>query len=149
MLIAHYRRAGRDEHARKVAIAKQRRRRQADDELSGVGRAWSLFLAATVGYGYRTWQVGLWLLAFLIAGTVFFWVAYPEHITAAKRASETPDFQPFIYSLDLLIPVINLQQRAAWIPHGAAQWVAVVLTLAGWVLTTVAVAALSGLLKKD
>jgi hypothetical protein len=49
-LAAAYRRAGREDDARKVAIAKQRRRRQT---LNLSGKAWNSILHWTVGYGYR------------------------------------------------------------------------------------------------
>jgi len=48
-----------------------------------------------------------------------------------------------------LLPVVDLRQQATWIPHGTAQWWAWTSILAGWVLTTAVVAALTGLLKRD
>jgi hypothetical protein len=50
-LAAVYRRAGRDQDARTVAIAKQRARRRT---LGLPGRLWSVLLDGLVGYGYRT-----------------------------------------------------------------------------------------------
>ena len=64
-----YRRAGRDQDARAVAIAKQRVRRRT---LGLPARLWSLLLDGLVGYGYRTWLAGLWLLAFWLVG----WLAF-------------------------------------------------------------------------
>jgi hypothetical protein len=146
-LIAAYRRVGHDQAARTVAIAKQRRRRT---ELNWPGRLWNALLAWTVGYGYRTWQALLWLGAFLLAGWVIFGAAYPTHMTPAKRPPEpTPSFQPAMYSLDTLLPVVDLHQQDYWIPQGLAQWWAWVSILAGWVLTTAVVAALTGILKRD
>ena len=80
----------------------------------------------------------------MIAGWGLFWLAYPEHF----RAGEIPAFEPLSYTLDLILPVINLHQRDAWVAQGPAQW-GVVLTVAGWVLATAALAALTGLLKRD
>jgi len=51
--------------------------------------------------------------------------------------------------LDLLIPVASLGVRGAWLATGSAQWAAVVLTAAGWLLGLTLVTALSGALKKD
>jgi hypothetical protein len=146
-LAAVYRRAGRDDDARKVAIAKQRRRR---DTLNWPGKLWSGLLRWTVGYGYRTWQAGLWLLGLLAVGaTVFAW-AYPGEMALAKKPGDPlPAFQPWIYSLDVLLPVVNLHQEEFWIPQGVARWWAWFSILAGWLLTTVVVAAISGLLRKD
>ncbi len=142
-----YRRAGRDDDARQVAIAKQRRRRA---ELNWPGRAWNSLLRWTVGYGYRTWQAAVWLLGFLIIGWVVFGTAYPRHMIPAGQPGEPlPHFQPLIYALDTLLPVVNLHQQENWIPRGLAQWWAWLSILAGWVLTTAVVAALTGLIKKD
>jgi hypothetical protein len=146
-LAAVYRRAGRDDDARKVAIAKQRRRRET---LNWPGKLWNGLLRWTVGYGYRTWQAGLWLLGLLAVGaTVFAW-AYPAEMALAKKPGDPlPAFQPWIYSLDVLLPVVNLHQEEFWIPQGVARWWAWFSILAGWLLTTVVVAAVSGLLRKD
>jgi hypothetical protein len=146
-LAAVYRNGGRDDDARKVMIAKQRRRRST---LSLPGRIWNTLLHWSIGYGYRTWQAGLWLLGFLLVGWVIFAEAYPAHMTAAKGSGQAlPHFQPFIYALDTLLPVVDLHQQDNWIPQGLAQWWAWVSILAGWVLTTAVVAALTGLIKKD
>jgi hypothetical protein len=53
-----------------------------------------------------------------------------------------------LYTLDLLLPVVNLHQRDAWVAHGAAQWGAL-LTIAGWILATAWIAALTGVFNKD
>ena len=73
-LISAYRHAGHEEAARTVAIAKQRRKCRT---LHPVGKIWNWLLYVTIGYGYRTWQAGLWLLALLLIGTVVFAHAYP------------------------------------------------------------------------
>jgi hypothetical protein len=146
-LVAVYRRAGRDDHARKVAIAKQRRRRET---LNRPSRVWNSLLRWTVGYGYRTWQAGLWLLGLLAVGAAVFAWAYPGEMALAKKPGDPlPAFQPWMYSLDVLLPVVNLHQEEFWIPQGVARWWVWFSILAGWLLTTVVIAAVTGLLKKD
>jgi hypothetical protein len=146
-LAAVYRKGGRDDDARKVLIAKQRRRRST---LPLPGRIWNTLLHWIIGYGYRTWQAGLWLLGFLLVGWVVFAEAYPARMTATKSPGQAlPRFQPFVYALDTLLPVVDLHQQDNWIPQGLAQWWAWLSILAGWVLTTAVVAALTGLIKKD
>jgi hypothetical protein len=54
-----------------------------------------------------------------------------------------------IYTLDVILPVVNLHQRDAWIAHGPVQWLALVCTVAGWVLTTAVVLSLTGVLKRE
>ena len=140
-LAATYRRAGDDPAARKVAIAKQWRRRRARNPLN-----WLWY--ATVGYGYRTWLAGIWLASFAGLGTWVFSSAYPAHMTALS--THPPTFHAAAYALDLLLPVIGLGQKSAWQPQGSAMlywsWA---LTAAGWVLTTAVVAGLTGILKRD
>jgi len=146
-LVAVYRRAGRDEDARKVAIARQRARRGV---LKLPGKVWNSLLRWTVGYGYRTWQAGGWLLRLLVVGAAIFAWAYPGDMALAKKQGDPlPAFQPWVYSLDVLLPVVNLHQEEFWIPQGVARWWAWFSILAGWLLTTMVIAALTGLLKKD
>lgn len=145
-LAAVYRRAGRDQDARTVAIAKQRARRRT---LPLPARAWSLLLDGLIGYGYRTWQAGLWLVGFWLAGWMVFARAYPGSLTPAKPGEPQPAFKPLIYALDTLLPVVNLHQEDNWLPRGGAQWWAWSSILVGWVLTTAAAAAFTGVLKRD
>jgi len=146
-LAAVYRRAGRDQDARTVAIAKQRARRRT---LGPAGRLWTLLLDGLVGYGYRTWLAGLWLLGFWLVGWAVFDRAHTQRqLVLAKPGEGRPGFHGAIYSLDTLLPVVDLRQQAVWIPGGGAQWWAWASILAGWILTTAVVAALTGLLRRD
>jgi hypothetical protein len=148
-LVAFYRGSGREEDARKVAIAKQRRRRQA---LSWWGRVGNRLLDWTVGYGYRTSRAGLLLLIFLAAGaSVFAYANSDAHrqLTPAKKPEELQHLNPLVYALDVLLPIVNLGQADGWVPHRYAAVCYWMLTLVGWVLTTAVVAALTGLIKKD
>jgi hypothetical protein len=141
------RRAGDEQAARRVAIAKQRRRRA---ELTWPGKVWSGLLDGLVGYGYRTWQAGLWLAAFLLAGVAVFAHAHThQQLTPAKQPNELQHFNPLVYALDVLLPIVNLGQEGGWVPHRFAAVCFWVLTLAGWVLTTAVVAGLTGVLKRE
>ena len=148
-----YRRAGREEDARRVAIAKQQARRRAlpwRAWRSWPARLWSLLLGGLVGHGYRNWFAVLWLLGWLAAGTVILDAAHPGQFERTKPKGEAlPVFQPAVYALDVLLPVVNLNQEAAWIPTGWVRWWVWAAILAGWVLTTAVVATLTGILKRD
>ena len=50
---------------------------------------------------------------------------------------------------DLLLPVVSLHIRDAWIAHGVAQVWSVVFIIMGWILATAVVLSLTGLLKRD
>jgi hypothetical protein len=116
-LAGAYRRAGRIEAARRVGVAKERGRRS---ELGWSGKTWNSLLYITVGYGYRNWLAGAWLGVLLVAGSVIFASAYPAHMHRATPVA--PSFQPVIYTLDVLLPIVNLGQQEAWVwppsPHG-------------------------------
>ncbi len=139
-----YRRSGREEAARQTAIAKQWRRRTV---LNAANKLWNWVLYLTVGYGYRTWQAGLWLLALLIVGTHMFDHAHPAHMVAIKQPA--PSFNGVAYAADILIPIINLGVQDAWQPRGAVLYWSWILAGAGWVLTTAVVAGLTGILKRN
>jgi hypothetical protein len=146
-LAAVYRRAGRDHDARTVAIAKQRARRRT---LRLPGQLWSVLLGALVGYGYRTWLAGVWLVGIWLVGWAVFDRAHAhQELVLVKPGEAHPSFHGAVYALDTLLPVVDLRQQAAWIPHGGAQWWASASILAGWILTTAIVAALTGLLRRD
>jgi hypothetical protein len=145
-LAATYRKAGRNEDARKVAIAKQRQRRPT---LNPPGRAWNSLLDWTVGYGYQTWRAAVWLLALVGLGWWIFDLAHPAHLAAAKPPGQRPWFHAGLYTLDLLFPFADLGYQGAWVADGWVRWFYLVWNLAGWVLITVVVAALSGLIKRD
>lgn len=142
-LASWYRTVGHDDDARRVLLAKQRHRRRT---LSGPARAWGHLLDATVGYGYRPWLAGVWLLALTLLGTLSFGTHSP---TPVKRGEGAP-FQPLVYTLDLLIPIGGLGQRTAWYwPGDGLQWLAHLLIAFGWVLTTAVVAGVSRALQKN
>jgi len=145
-LAAVYRRSGHDEDARRVLIAKQRRR-FAQGNLAG--KLGGFLLDWTVGYGYRTWQAGLWLAGLLVLGTVLFGYVVRGDLAPASKTTVSPPFQPFLYTLDLLLPVASLHQRDGWVAHGAAQWWSVFFIVMGWILATAIVLSLTGLLKRD
>jgi len=143
-LAATYQRAGGVEASRIVSIAKQKRRRQ---QLNPAGKVWNWLLYLTVGYGYRTWWAALWLLGLLTVGSVVFAGAYPDNMT--PTAAVVPTFQPVAYTMDVLVPLIDLGQKKTWLPRGAAMIWSWILTGAGWLLTTAVVAGLTNALKRD
>jgi hypothetical protein len=143
-LAAAYRRAGREEAARKVAIAKQWRRRRV---LNPAGRLANWLLYITVGYGYRSWLAGAWLLVLVAVGSIVFSAAYPADMVAT--GSRPPAFHAVAYTLDVLLPIVDLDQQKSWRPQGAAMYWSWGLVAAGWILTTAVVAALTGILKRD
>jgi len=128
-LAAFYRRIGHDDEARRVLLAKQRARRRT---LSASARGWGALQDAVVGYGYRPERALAWLVGLLGLGTLAFGLHPPRPIGTGSG----PPFNPLIYSLDLLLPVINFGVSRAYTSDGAYQWLAYLLTAAGWILAT-------------
>ena len=104
-----------------------------------------LALDFTVGYGYRVWLAAVWLCAFLVAGTIVFtvWPAQPS------GTGHIPPFQPFVFSLNLLLPIVNLGQTDNWQAQGALRWFAWALILVGWGLTTAVAAGVTRVLNRS
>ena len=129
-LVSTYRRGGQEEAARKVALAKRRRQRQV---LNPPGKIWNWLLYLSIGYGSRTWLAGLWLLGLMLAGAAVFAHAYPADMIATSR--HPMPFNAPIYTLDVLLPIINLGLQDSWQPTGIALWVYWALIILGWALT--------------
>ncbi|WP_461009864.1 oxidoreductase [Streptomyces capparidis] len=141
-LAAALRADGLDEEAREVLLAKQRRRRET---LPLAARMWGYAQDITVAYGYRPGRAAVWMAVLWALGSVYFAANPPPPI----RRNESPDWEPGLYALDLLLPVIDLGQDHAWRTEGIHQWVAVAMVLLGWVLATTVAAGASRLLRRN
>ncbi|MDI3404791.1 translocation/assembly module TamB domain-containing protein [Streptomyces cavernicola] len=128
-LTTAYRRVGDDAAARTVQLAKQRRHRAT---LPAYARAWGHLQDVTVGYGFRPVRAAGWLASLLLLGTLAFVLDAPR----ALKPDESPPFNALAYTLDLLLPIVDLGQEKAYAPDGGAQWLAYGLIVTGWVLAT-------------
>ncbi|MFI0727739.1 hypothetical protein ACH4S9_01760 [Streptomyces sp. NPDC021225] len=100
----------------------------------------------TVGYGYRPWLAGVWILALTSLGAV----SFDAHSPVPVKQGEGAPFQPLVYTLDLLIPIGGLGQRTAWYwTDDSVQWLAYLLIAFGWVLTTAVIAGVTRTLQKN
>ncbi len=87
-------------------------------------------------------------------------------VIAGQKFAEYPEFNPWVYSFNVLLPVVDLQQEKSWVPMQKAVsftfgaqtftipgWGTNALVLAelvfGWVASLLAVAAFSGLVKTE
>jgi hypothetical protein len=144
-LASAYRAAGREEDARAVMIAKERRKR---GQLHLPGQLWSWFLDLTVGFGYHTGRAVFGLLLVMLAGwPVFAWASW-GHLTELKSHTQMPQFEPWLYSMDAVLPVITFGQETAWGPTGFALYWYVFSVLSGWILGTALIAALTSMLNR-
>ncbi|MFI8099902.1 oxidoreductase [Streptomyces sp. NPDC086023] len=140
-LAAVLRNSGEDADAREVLLAKQRRRRET---LPLAAKLWGFVQDWTVAYGYRPGRAALWMAVLWAAGAV----AFSRHDPPAIKPDEHPEWNPVLYALDLLLPVINLGQDGYWRLAGTWQWVAAALVLLGWILATTVAAGASRLLRR-
>lgn len=145
-LAAAYRRAGLEEAAEQILVAKQRRRRR--EQLAPPRRLLDIALDGLVRYGFSTWRAMALLGVLLAAAAVAYWQAYPAMFFPAAAEDRTPAFQPIAYAADVLLPIIDLKQYSSWIAQGWVATVSWVLIAVGWLLSTVAVVGLTGVLAK-
>ncbi|MFI5351662.1 MAG: hypothetical protein ACHQZS_01780 [Candidatus Binatales bacterium] len=161
---------GHDGEAREVEIAKREESRPG----LGFGRGlWDWFLDRTIGYGLKPQRAGVGLLLALFFGWMLFQVAScngvmvpaEKELVANYQKNPTslppgyPEFRPFLYDLEVLVPGIDLSQKSKWRlqekrpPNVAAVlyylvWLGFVLDyIVWWVSFTLLGAALTGLLK--
>ncbi|WP_432993352.1 hypothetical protein [Dactylosporangium sp. CA-233914] len=141
-LAAALRRDGREQEAREVLRVRERLRHRA---MGRLGALWGAVQDATIGFGYRPARALLWLVAVLAAGSGWFGWSGP---LAAVKPGEVPTWDPVLYTLDLLVPLVDLGHEHAWNPVGADKAVAVAVMAAGWVLATTVVAGAGRALRK-
>ena len=140
-LMLAYQRAGHEQEAQEVGFAKQHARA---GTLRGLSRIWPAVLRVTVGYGYKTWRAAIWLVVLLAVGSIVF----HRFGSPVPTTDRPPPFHPVVYTIDLLVPVVQFGQEDAWRLGGNLIWMAWGYVAAGWILTTSVIAGLSRLLKR-
>ncbi|MGH3874129.1 MAG: hypothetical protein ACRDSR_21950 [Pseudonocardiaceae bacterium] len=140
-LAASYRDSGHDDRADAVLLAKQRHRHTGQGPAR---RLWGWLQEWTVGYGYRPWRAAWWLAVCWLLGALWF----AGHRLPQLDSGQDPSWQPVIYAVDLLVPVVNLGQDGLWRASGASAWVAGALTLVGWLLLTTAATGVTRILTR-
>jgi len=140
-----------------------------------------------MGYGYRPMRLAVWMVGVWLVCAAMYWAAalqgvmrpsnplvfqkYPTCTSNWYLCAELPEeytgFSPLMYSLDVLLPVVNLQQEQDWaplIPTPKAAWYKELFChwtfkhvvrlfvwfeiVFGWVASLLLVAVLSGLTKR-
>ncbi|GAA1843406.1 hypothetical protein [Asanoa iriomotensis] len=134
--------AGRNDAARQVLLAAERQARAAR---GAAAKSWGYLQDALLGYGYLPSRAAGWFIAFAVAGSLFFSEFPPE----PSRDAPPNSFVAMLYACDLLFPVVNLRQEALYRPTGAGAWVATLLIVMGWVLTTTVAVALGRVLRRS
>jgi hypothetical protein len=149
-LAAALRASGLPAEATRVLIASVDDRRRANGPLSVLA---GLPYRLLVANGFRTWLAVVWLAAFVLVDTAVFTAAnHAGHLSAVKPAAEHLPFQPFVYSLDLLLPIVDLGQANAFLPIDPSSgwlrafwWLQICL---GWILATAIAASAASALQR-
>ncbi|MFB4320314.1 hypothetical protein [Actinomadura sp. 21ATH] len=140
-LAASYAALGQPKEARRVLLHKERAHRRG---IAPFGKVWGVVQDGTVGYGYQPWRAVLWLALLVTAGSL----VYAADPPAPLKPGEAPHFNPVVYTLDLLLPLVDLGQERAFNPAGGPQWFSYALVAAGWILVTVIAAAVARVLTR-
>jgi hypothetical protein len=184
-LAAVYRAIGQDEEANTVLVARAQRIGELAPAFSPQG-LWYRYFGRLIGYGYepfRAIKIGLVIIA---VGALVFSIGAQRNLMAETKLAESvlsregelgivsptyPRFNALVYSLEVFIPFVNLNQVCYWIPgekpsQGAKsrnclmhigpyslKWSTMLngylwfQTLAGWTLCTLLAAAVTGIVE--
>ncbi|HYL60574.1 MAG TPA: hypothetical protein VEU51_17030, partial [Candidatus Acidoferrales bacterium] len=140
------------------------------------GRLWGGFLKYTIGYGHRPFLAMVWSLAVVLFGWAMTAAGkragvmrptWPENVPSSEPAKPYERLHPLLYSLDVFLPFVNLHQEHYWWTDSAAKGEVVILNqrvpfsgavlrsyfwmqiIAGWLLSAIFVAGITGLLRND
>ncbi|MEY9993044.1 hypothetical protein ABIE67_005076 [Streptomyces sp. V4I8] len=167
-LASFYRTLGDDKSAKMVLVAGRGAHFSTKNKAI---QALAWLFKKSVGYGYYPSLVLVWLSALEITGGCLFSTlrndlllapiyidsdaSSPGHplgtITGSGHVTEHgyPAYQPWLYTLDLLLPVVDLRQSEIWIPHRAAEWCSMAFIVSGWALATTLVIGLGSVFTRE
>ncbi len=157
---------GHDEDAIKIRIEKEKRitKHGGFNWLIKFGRG---VLHWTIGYGYRSQWALYWIVGFILFGFGFFEIGYrmgvivpmekDAHILVLEKGRQLregyPKFSALIYSIEMFVPVLDLRMAKYWIPDAnkkrgtVVRWYMWIHIIFGWILTTLLIVGLTGLIK--
>lgn len=138
-----YRQLGYDEAARKVYLAQERRQRET---LSSGRQLWGYLQDVTIGYGYRPSRAVALFILVLLVGVTGFTIFPPEPLDYSVLQ---PQFNPFFYTLDVLVPFADFGQRTLWSTTTGHEIFKVCLSIFGWTLGITAIAGLFRILTRS
>jgi len=197
-LIAALRGMGHHDDARNVAVERESHLRRIGRVSAGAPRVlrWLPRLGHRMfglfaGYGHRPWRLVAWMFVTWLLCSAMYWVAAERGVMAPTNPqvfndpryghcrpgnwtqcpalpTEYPAFHPFAYSLDLLLPLVDLQQEHRWAAMsgsaqhagsseprtvdpwgGATRIVSWLEILFGWAASLTLIAVVAGLFNRD
>ncbi len=166
-----------DSNGALLVLEKMEQLRRADSDRSFLRRLWSWILWGTIGYGYFPGRAIVALLMLCAAGWLIYDRGYQAgHMVPSEKEAyvcfaarkqlppQYPRFSPFIYSLENSLPLVKFDQAGNWRPqpenwpsspsHVLTEpefltWFLRAQIVLGWVLATLFVAGVSGLVRKQ
>jgi uncharacterized protein YjbI with pentapeptide repeats len=138
-------RQGYRDDADRTFIAGKRRERK--EHLYGLDWLGSYFLDWLVGYGRRPWQASIPCAIVVALGCVLF---SPKKMEPQKPEEAPRTYSRFWYSLNLFLPVVDLQAGKVWKPKADQTFLRNYMRvhiMLGWILVPLVLAALTGLIK--
>ena len=140
-----------------------------------IGRVWGDLLKFTIGYGHRPLLAILWSAVVVIFGALVVASAKRARVMRLTWPENNPippgdpvaRLHPFLYSLDTFLPFVNLHQGHYWWPDsetsGRWAWLGTSVEIrgsfveyylwaqiiAGWLLSAIFVAGVTGLIRND
>jgi hypothetical protein len=107
---------------------------------------WKSSLHAVIGYGFKIHRAFYWITAFVVLGTVVIWLS--RQLTRYRIATGAAGTTPLEYSIDMLLPIIELRKQHYDIDlTGPVRYYFYVHKIMGFVLVSFLIAGLSGLTK--
>ncbi|TNC27480.1 oxidoreductase [Amycolatopsis alkalitolerans] len=168
-LAAMLRASGNEEHADTVLFRKQQYRYEALAQgyrVFGPGvRLWSWLQRWMVGYGYRPVRALGWLVGLLAAGSLYFWLGNDSCVhdvregvnqllvlgprCAINSQDSGMQWNPVLYTLDLLVPIVDFGNKSRWYMHGLDKWVSGGFIAMGWIFATTVAAGAGRMIRRD
>ena len=172
-----FKRIGDDKAAKKILFEKNNERSRKAN-LSFSEKFWYRFFEWIIGYGYYPWRSLLVVLLFIVVGWSVFYMANENGLmtptdtraiadTKQQISKDYPVFNALVYSIDTFVPLVDLGVSKYYLPNanrkkpvppskffdrfGNGSYIRIYLWFhiaAGWILTSLLVAALTGLVRK-
>ena len=153
-LAAVFRRSGQDHEATQVLIEKRRKRRQTLPNLWH--KCWDRLLDYSVRYGWQAWRpLVLGLGVFLIVLGLVIGAQSVGLVTGPSDVMSS--YHPLVHALDVFLPIVDLGVESRWAVDtangGWFAWLVMAclwfLKLVGWGTVTLALAAVTGIVKRE
>ncbi len=146
-IVAALRLAGEDDPARRVAIGLEQERRSKGG-LRWISQFWNWVLDNTIAYGYRPYRAFIWAIVVIgVCAAVFAGCLGAVEFVHSDKHSH---LYAIVYSIDAFLPIVDLGQADNHTPKELAPhivlWAEICL---GWLLTTLGVLGVTGIVRKE